>query len=280
MPRERRTRSIIREANVGDSHGDLRIGQLRLLGYARLDAFFYRHGLANVVNGTQAIVDAPLVPPTASNSRTGDDDHVLQTFLSCINNPSKTLCATHDNGPHVYVLMARAFYLLVSILINVTRGSPSPSGLYPNIASIEAEHLTMSSARDAWKALERPKLGRDGKIVSACILPRKPKTRDWNGVPRGDAQPTYSKRSGYTLVALGGRIGAGGQPVAVRIHAHRLICWFEWGPPASPLPANAVAMHRCHNSYCLNPYHIYWGENQKNLADARPAWRATARSLA
>lgn len=51
--------------------------------------------------------------------------------------------------------------------------------------------------------------------------------------------------------------------VGRRIRVHRYVCTQAHGQPAE----ESLACHRCGNSLCINPRHLYWGTPQDNADD-------------
>jgi hypothetical protein len=260
----------------------------QLVGYDRLVAYFDVFGILGAVGQLVPPAD-PLNANSAAdlNPTTDDGDAVVNLFISALGKASSALCATYDSlwGPlHVYVLMARSFYILVSMVVPPPpAGQPDPAGRHPKLDSdAVTEAVTWSNARAGWAGLAAlaPAVGPHGEIVwSPCNKPRMPSMQDWRARATG---PTSRRATGYTTIHLGRRVAADGTSVPVAIDAHRLMCWLEWGPPPSgafPPGTKIVAMHLCHNTKCLNPYHLRWGCNIMNLGAARPAWRCAALPL-
>jgi len=48
------------------------------------------------------------------------------------------------------------------------------------------------------------------------------------------------------------------------------VCKQAYGEPLSPYH---WALHKCHNKYCINPKHLYWGTTKQNAEDQVKAYR-------
>ena len=54
--------------------------------------------------------------------------------------------------------------------------------------------------------------------------------------------------------------------IGVHEYAYRIVLWAMHGPPPSDeVEGPIVAMHTCHNSRCINPNHLVWGNEYHNL---------------
>jgi len=65
---------------------------------------------------------------------------------------------------------------------------------------------------------------------------------------------TSGKVNGYAVLTTNGRPW----------YVHRYMCSTANGPPTKD---RNVARHLCHNSLCVNPHHLAWGDNADNSKD-------------
>ncbi len=80
----------------------------------------------------------------------------------------------------------------------------------------------------------------------------------------------------YVSIVLG-RLRSGAQQSGRRyisIDAHRLVCWLVHGPPAERGGTEECALHTWGNSCCVNPAHLEWGTQKKNVRRAHDRRRA------
>ncbi|MFJ6010182.1 HNH endonuclease [Streptomyces halstedii] len=69
---------------------------------------------------------------------------------------------------------------------------------------------------------------------------------------------------GYGQMKIGGKEGS-------YVRVHRIACEARNGPPTE---SKSHALHSCNNKLCVNPWHLYWGDNADNQRDRQLAGTA------
>lgn len=64
---------------------------------------------------------------------------------------------------------------------------------------------------------------------------------------------TRAKKKGYGRVQVDGKL----------ILSHRL----SWEIQNGPIPKDLLVLHRCDNSLCVNPAHLFLGDPEDNMKD-------------
>lgn len=72
-----------------------------------------------------------------------------------------------------------------------------------------------------------------------------------------------------------GRIRKGGDRGGKMIFAHRV----SWEMHNGPIPDGLQALHKCDNPPCVNPAHLFLGDNDDNIKDKLQKGRARSRQL-
>ena len=100
--------------------------------------------------------------------------------------------------------------------------------------------------------------GRPMPALSASDIERTQSKVDRSGGPDSCWLWTGGTRSGY------GQIGIGSAKTQVKIYAHRLAYFLEYGVD----PGALFVCHSCDQRLCCNPKHLWLGTQKQNLEDA------------
>lgn len=90
----------------------------------------------------------------------------------------------------------------------------------------------------------------------------------WSRTPTGAVDECWNWR-GWTVKGYGyfdKRIDG----VKVRVAAHQVACELRNGPAPA---GKRCTCHTCHNPTCVNPNHLYWGDQKDNARDRDEAGR-------
>jgi hypothetical protein len=116
-------------------------------------------------------------------------------------------------------------------------------------------------------------------VSGYCIAHRKQFARTGKTHPIGEDRFVTSKPFAFIRRALSSKTdecivwpfattGHGGNQYGIvkydqiDLATHRLVCMFQHG-----VSEDGWALHSCHNSLCINPRHLYWGDRSQNMRD-------------